>query len=184
MDQGAYKRREMLEESPSLMDQQAPPIEDTIVVNIGDYMMRLSNDTYKSTVHRVTNESAMERVSMPFFFGEVYMSSEIARSVTDIEKTGLNFNCVESVIPSCVSETNPAKYEPISCGDCKYNAVHDYSVLISNPLCQGARCDSSSRGSLLIRNRHRQLRWLQVLWSFKLKRHKSCSTLYLDPALP
>ncbi|KAK6080226.1 2OG-Fe(II)oxygenase superfamily protein [Seiridium cupressi] len=30
---------------------------------------------------------------------------------------GLNFNCVESVIPSCISQTNPAKYEPISCGD-------------------------------------------------------------------
>ncbi|KAF2970009.1 hypothetical protein GQX73_g3510 [Xylaria multiplex] len=76
----------------------APPIEGTLVVNIGDYMMRLCNDIYKSTVHRVTNESTQERVSMPFFFG-------------------LNFNCVESVVPSCTSESNPAKYEPISCGD-------------------------------------------------------------------
>ncbi|ORY71571.1 uncharacterized protein BCR38DRAFT_417410 [Pseudomassariella vexata] len=76
----------------------APPIEGTIVVNIGDYMMRLCNDIYKSTVHRVANESKLERVSMPFFFG-------------------LNFNCVESVVPSCVTETNPAKYGPISCGD-------------------------------------------------------------------
>jgi isopenicillin N synthase-like dioxygenase len=48
---------------------QAPPIEGTFVVNVGDYMMRLCNDIYKSTVHRVTNESQMERVSMPFFFG-------------------------------------------------------------------------------------------------------------------
>lgn len=40
------------------------------MVNIGDYMMRLCNDIYKSTVHRVTNESTQERVSMPFFFGE------------------------------------------------------------------------------------------------------------------
>ncbi|KAJ8108272.1 hypothetical protein ONZ43_g6479 [Nemania bipapillata] len=76
----------------------APPIEGTLVVNIGDYMMRLCNDIYKSTVHRVTNESTEERVSMPFFFG-------------------LNFNCIESVVPSCTSESNPAKYEPISCGD-------------------------------------------------------------------
>ncbi|KAI0405307.1 hypothetical protein F4802DRAFT_597436 [Xylaria palmicola] len=76
----------------------APPIEGTLVVNIGDYMMRLCNDIYKSTVHRVTNESAQERVSMPFFFG-------------------LNFNCVETVVPSCTSASNPAKYEPISCGD-------------------------------------------------------------------
>ncbi|KAI2641598.1 Clavaminate synthase-like protein [Hypomontagnella submonticulosa] len=76
----------------------APPIRGTLVVNIGDFMMRLCNDTYKSTVHRVTNESNVERVSMPFFFG-------------------LNFNCVEGVVPSCTSESNPAKYEPISCGD-------------------------------------------------------------------
>ncbi|KAI0517656.1 hypothetical protein F5B22DRAFT_654866 [Xylaria bambusicola] len=76
----------------------APPIDGTLVVNIGDYMMRLCNDIYKSTVHRVTNESTQERVSMPFFFG-------------------LNFNCVEGVVPSCTSESNPAKYEPISCGD-------------------------------------------------------------------
>ncbi|KAI3323258.1 Clavaminate synthase-like protein [Xylariaceae sp. AK1471] len=76
----------------------APPVEGTLVVNIGDFMMRLCNDIYKSTVHRVTNESTEERVSMPFFFG-------------------LNFNCVEGVVPSCTSESNPAKYEPISCGD-------------------------------------------------------------------
>ncbi|KAI1636454.1 Clavaminate synthase-like protein [Biscogniauxia mediterranea] len=76
----------------------APPIEGTLVVNIGDFMMRLCNDIYKSTVHRVTNESTRERVSMPFFFG-------------------LNFNCVEGVVPSCTSESNPPRYEPISCGD-------------------------------------------------------------------
>lgn len=30
---------------------------------------------------------------------------------------GLNFNCVEGVIPTCTSPENPPKYEPISCGD-------------------------------------------------------------------
>ncbi|RFU32227.1 hypothetical protein B7463_g4133, partial [Scytalidium lignicola] len=73
-------------------------LEGTFVVNIGDFMMRLCNDIYKSTVHRVYNHAQVERISMPFFFG-------------------LNFNCVEGVVPSCTSETNPAKYEPISCGD-------------------------------------------------------------------
>ncbi|KAG4415238.1 hypothetical protein IFR04_011649 [Cadophora malorum] len=76
----------------------ATPVEGTIVVNIGDFMMRLCNDIYKSTVHRVYNRSTVERVSMPFFFG-------------------LNFNCVEGVVPSCTSADNPPKYEPISCGD-------------------------------------------------------------------
>ena len=48
----------------------AIPVEGTIVVNIGDFMMRLCNDIYKSTVHRVYNISTVERVSMPFFFGK------------------------------------------------------------------------------------------------------------------
>ena len=34
---------------------------------------------------------------MPFFFG-------------------LNFDCVEGVIPSCVKEGDVARYEPMSCG--------------------------------------------------------------------
>ncbi|KAG4026841.1 hypothetical protein MFRU_036g00740 [Monilinia fructicola] len=76
----------------------AVPVEGTIVVNIGDFMMRLCNDMYKSTVHRVYNRASVERISMPFFFG-------------------LNFNCVEGVISTCTDENNPPKYEPISCGD-------------------------------------------------------------------
>jgi len=47
----------------------AKPVDGTIVVNIGDFMMRLCNDRYISTVHRVYNKSNVERLSMPFFFG-------------------------------------------------------------------------------------------------------------------
>lgn len=49
----------------------AVPVEGAIVVNIGDFMMRLCNDIYISTVHRVYNRATVERVSMPFFFGEL-----------------------------------------------------------------------------------------------------------------
>jgi isopenicillin N synthase-like dioxygenase len=76
----------------------ASPIKDTIVVNIGDYLMRLSNDRFKSTVHRVYNRSSMDRYSMPFFFG-----------------FNLNESC--GVLPTCTDDNNPPKYEPISCGD-------------------------------------------------------------------
>lgn len=75
-----------------------PPIQDTFVLNIGDFLQRLSNDRFKSTVHRVFNVAPVERYSMPFFFG-------------------FNFNEKCGVLPSCVSEDNPAKYEPITCGE-------------------------------------------------------------------
>ncbi|KAK4503953.1 hypothetical protein PRZ48_004868 [Zasmidium cellare] len=47
----------------------APTVKDGIIVNIGDMMMRWTNDTYKSTVHRVINRTAEPRYSMPLFFG-------------------------------------------------------------------------------------------------------------------
>lgn len=75
----------------------ARPIEGTIVVNIADFLQRLSNNRFKSTVHRVFNRQSTSRYSMPFFFG-------------------FNPESVCTVVPSCVDEQHPALYEPISCG--------------------------------------------------------------------
>lgn len=47
----------------------APSIPGTLVVNIGDFLMRLTNDQLKSTVHRVIQHGKNDRYSMPFFFG-------------------------------------------------------------------------------------------------------------------
>jgi isopenicillin N synthase-like dioxygenase len=46
----------------------APPIPGAFVCNIGDCLMRWSNDTYVSTPHRVTSPPGRDRYSVAFFF--------------------------------------------------------------------------------------------------------------------
>lgn len=46
----------------------APPIEGTLVCNIGDMLDRLTGGYFRSTPHRVRNKSGRERLSFPFFF--------------------------------------------------------------------------------------------------------------------
>ncbi len=76
---------------------------DTIVVNIGDMLQRLTNHVYPSTTHRVTNppgEQAREpRYSVPFFLHP-------------------NPDFVIDVLPSCIDEVHPNRYpQPISAHD-------------------------------------------------------------------
>jgi len=74
----------------------ARPIEGAFVVNFGDYMQRITNDRFLSTVHRVQNRSGKERLSMAFFFG-----------------FNLNESC--GVLDTCVEEGEEKKYDEVSC---------------------------------------------------------------------
>lgn len=46
----------------------APPIEGTLVVNVGDLLARWTDGSYKSTPHRVVNTSGRERLSLVLAF--------------------------------------------------------------------------------------------------------------------
>ncbi|MBK8283875.1 MAG: isopenicillin N synthase family oxygenase [Ahniella sp.] len=77
---------------------------DTIVVNIGDMLQRLTNHVYPSTTHRVVNppgaDARKPRYAVPFFLHP-------------------NPDFLIDVLPNCVSEENPSRYP---------NAIssHDY----------------------------------------------------------
>jgi isopenicillin N synthase-like dioxygenase len=77
---------------------EAPPMAGAFVVNIGDCLMRWTNDVYVSTPHRVVNRSGRERYSIAFFF-DPNPDAEVA------------------VIPSCVPKGEPARYAPILAAD-------------------------------------------------------------------
>ena len=46
----------------------APPVEGTLVVNVGDLLSRWTGGAYKSTPHRVVNSSGRERLSLVLAF--------------------------------------------------------------------------------------------------------------------
>lgn len=47
---------------------EAPPVPGSFVCNIGDMLDRMTGGLYRSTPHRVKNESGRSRLSFPFFF--------------------------------------------------------------------------------------------------------------------
>jgi isopenicillin N synthase-like dioxygenase len=68
------------------------------IVNIGDCLMRWTNDIYISTPHRVVNRTAKERYSIAFFYDP-------------------NPDAIVEAIPSCVQEGEAARYSSILAAD-------------------------------------------------------------------
>jgi isopenicillin N synthase-like dioxygenase len=81
-----------------------PSIPGTLVVNTGEMLAHYSNDRFVPTPHRVLNRSTNTRHAMPFFYGP-------------------NRYRVISCVPTCVSESNPARYKPST--SFERNAIKD-----------------------------------------------------------
>jgi isopenicillin N synthase-like dioxygenase len=79
-----------------------PVIEDTFIINIGDLLMRWTNDRWVSTLHRVVNPPEavrrnVDRMSVAFFFTPNH----------DIE-----VRC----LVSCTDAQNQPRYAPVTAG--------------------------------------------------------------------
>lgn len=88
----------------------APCLDDTFVINIGDMLARWSNDTFVSTPHRVVNASGRERYSIPVFYDP-------------------DFETLVECLPNCASPGNPARYPPIVAGEyitARYDGTYSY----------------------------------------------------------
>lgn len=77
---------------------EAPPIPGAFVCNIGDSLMRWTNDIYVSTPHRVKNPPGRDRYSIAFFLDP---NPEVSLAC----------------LPGCSSAENPPKYPDINAAD-------------------------------------------------------------------
>jgi isopenicillin N synthase-like dioxygenase len=77
---------------------EAAVVRGAFVVNIGDCLMRWTNDTYVSTPHRVVNRSVKERYSIAFFYDP-------------------NPDAIVETIPACAQLGESARYPPILASD-------------------------------------------------------------------
>ena len=79
-----------------------PLIEEAFIINIGDLLMRWTNDKWVSTIHRVVNpleevRRRVDRMSVAYFF---------------IPDHDVEVRC----LASCIDPGNPARYPPTTAG--------------------------------------------------------------------
>jgi isopenicillin N synthase-like dioxygenase len=73
----------------------APVVPNAFVCNIGDCLMRWSNDVYVSTPHKVVSPPGRDRYSVAFFLDP-------------------NPDAIVACLPTCTRPDRPAKYAPIT----------------------------------------------------------------------
>lgn len=86
---------------------EAPPIDGTFVVNIGDMLQRWTNDLFVSTPHRVITASGQRRFSFAMFLGT-------------------NHDSIVECLETCTDPERPPRYPPTHAGIWTEN-MHSYA---------------------------------------------------------
>lgn len=86
------------------------PVDDSIVVNVGDMLMRWSNDRLKATLHKVEAapidlKTPKQRQQQQMLVPERYSIAFFCNANKDVE-----LECLKT----CCSDTEPARYAPIN----------------------------------------------------------------------
>jgi isopenicillin N synthase-like dioxygenase len=76
----------------------APIIPGAFICNIGDCLMRWTNDVYVSTPHKVVSPPGRDRYSVAFFFDP-------------------DPDAVVACLPTCCDDRRPAKYPAVAASD-------------------------------------------------------------------
>jgi isopenicillin N synthase-like dioxygenase len=96
----------------------APPVVGSLVVNVGDFLERATNDRFVSTVHRVRNISGAQRFSLAYFFSP---SQDV----------------MIRTLPTCLAEGETPKYSDIKAGDWQRERL--LRARINHPASKAAR---------------------------------------------
>eukprot|EP01090_Pellita_catalonica_P009489 TRINITY_DN20579_c0_g1_i1.p1 TRINITY_DN20579_c0_g1~~TRINITY_DN20579_c0_g1_i1.p1 ORF type:complete len:270 (-),score=40.61 TRINITY_DN20579_c0_g1_i1:317-1126(-) len=72
----------------------APPLDNTFVINIGDMLEKMTGGFYRSTPHRVLNPQNKNRISFPFFYDPSWAAkiTRIKFTISDQEKSSESEN--------------------------------------------------------------------------------------------